>query len=95
MELCRYLKQDDVAGATIAVVKDGKVLFARSYGYADVKQKRPVSAEQTLFRPGSVSKLFTWTAVMQLFEKECSTWTATLMSTLISKSLMHLESRSH
>ncbi|HEX6729839.1 MAG TPA: serine hydrolase domain-containing protein [Pyrinomonadaceae bacterium] len=63
------LKQDDVAGATIAVVKDGKVLFARGYGYADVKQKRPVSAEQTLFRPGSVSKLFTWTAVMQLFER--------------------------
>jgi len=63
------LKQDDLAGATIAVVKDGKVLFARGYGYADVKQKRPVSAEQTLFRPGSVSKLFTWTAVMQLFER--------------------------
>lgn len=63
------LKQDDLAGATIAVVKDGKVLFARGYGYADVKQKRPVSAEQTLFRPGSVSKLITWTAVMQLFEK--------------------------
>lgn len=63
------LKQDDVAGATIAVVRDGKVLFTRGYGYADVKQKRPVSAEETLFRPGSVSKLFTWTAVMQLFEK--------------------------
>lgn len=63
------LKQDDVAGATVAVVKDGKVLFARGYGYADVKQKRPVSAEETLFRPGSVSKLFTWTAVMQLFER--------------------------
>ncbi len=63
------LKQDDLAGATIAVVKDGKLLFARGYGYADVKQKRPVSAEETLFRPGSVSKLFTWTAVMQLFEK--------------------------
>ncbi|HEY8224946.1 MAG TPA: serine hydrolase domain-containing protein [Pyrinomonadaceae bacterium] len=63
------LKSDDLAGATVAVVKDGKVLFARGYGYADVKQKKPVSADETLFRPGSVSKLFTWTAVMQLFER--------------------------
>jgi CubicO group peptidase (beta-lactamase class C family) len=62
------LKADDIAGATVAVVKDGKLLFARGYGYADVKEKRPVSAEETLFRPGSISKLFTWTAVMQLFE---------------------------
>lgn len=63
------LKANDIAGATVAVVKNGQVLFARGYGYADVKEKRPVSAEETLFRPGSVSKLFTWTAVMQLFEQ--------------------------
>jgi len=63
------LKANDIAGATVAVVKDGQILFARGYGYADIKQKRPVSAEETLFRPGSVSKLFTWTAVMQLFEQ--------------------------
>ena len=63
------LQREDLAGATVVVVKDGKVLFARGYGYADVKQKRPVSAEETLFRPGSISKLFTWTAVMQLFER--------------------------
>ncbi|HKY43714.1 MAG TPA: serine hydrolase domain-containing protein [Pyrinomonadaceae bacterium] len=63
------LKRDDIAGATVAVVKDGKLLFAKGYGYADVKNKKPVSAQETLFRPGSVSKLFTWTAVMQLFEQ--------------------------
>ena len=63
------LKRDDIAGATVAVVKDGKLLFAKGYGYADVKNKKPVSAQDTLFRPGSVSKLFTWTAVMQLFEQ--------------------------
>ncbi len=63
------LARDDIAGATIAVVKDGKVLFARGYGYADIKGKKPVSADETLFRPGSVSKLFTWTAVMQLTEQ--------------------------
>ncbi|MBA4183064.1 MAG: beta-lactamase family protein [Acidobacteria bacterium] len=63
------LEQQDIAGATVAIVKDGKILFAKGYGYADVKNKKPVSAEETLFRPGSVSKLFTWTAVMQLAEQ--------------------------
>jgi CubicO group peptidase (beta-lactamase class C family)/uncharacterized membrane protein len=63
------LKQTDIAGATISVVKDGKLLFAKGYGYADVQKKQSVSAQETLFRPGSISKLFTWTAVMQLFEQ--------------------------
>ena len=63
------LKQNDVAGATVAIVKDGKLLFARGYGYADVEKKKPVSPEETLFRPGSISKLFTWTSVMQLYEQ--------------------------
>src|SRR5215467_3630371 len=60
------LQRGDIAGAVVAVVKDGKVLFAKGYGYADVAAKKPVSPEDTLFRPGSISKLFTWTAVMQL-----------------------------
>lgn len=63
------LKLNDIAGATISVVKDGKLLFAKGYGYSDVASKKPVSPETTLFRPGSVSKLFTWTAVMQLVEQ--------------------------
>jgi CubicO group peptidase (beta-lactamase class C family) len=62
------LDREDIAGATVAVVKDGKQLFTKGYGYADVKRKKSVTAE-TLFRPGSVSKLFTWTAVMQLVEQ--------------------------
>src|SRR5262245_8832636 len=63
------IKHDDIAGATIAVVKDGKLLFAKGYGYADVEKKKPVSPQDTLFRPGSISKLFTWTAIMQLYEQ--------------------------
>lgn len=63
------LEHEDVAGATVAVVKDGKQLFTKGYGYADVKNEKLVVAEETLFRPGSVSKLFTWTAVMQLVEQ--------------------------
>ena len=63
------INQDDIAGVTISVVKDGKLLFAKGYGYADVEKKKPVSPQETLFRPGSISKLFTWTAVMQLYEQ--------------------------
>ena len=63
------LQREDIAGATVAIVKDGKLLFAKGYGYADVEKKKPVSPEETLFRPGSVSKLFTWTSVMQLAEQ--------------------------
>ena len=62
------LEAGDVAGAVVAVVKDGKVLFANGYGYADVATKRRMDAARTLVRPGSVSKLFTWTAVMQQVE---------------------------
>lgn len=58
-----------IAGATLAVVKDGEVFFTKGYGYADVKEKKLVIADKTLFRSGSISKLFTWTAVMQLVEQ--------------------------
>lgn len=63
------IETEDIGGAVIVIVKDGTVLFAKGYGYSDVAKKKPVSVENTLFRPGSVSKLFTWTAVMQLVEQ--------------------------
>src|SRR5262245_5383823 len=63
------IERNDIAGATVAIVKDGKLLLAKGYGYADVAKRTPVNADETLFRPGSVSKLFTWTAVMQLVEQ--------------------------
>lgn len=63
------IEHADIAGAVVAVVKDGKLVFAKGYGYADVAKKLPISPETTLFRPGSISKLFTWTAVMQQVEQ--------------------------
>ena len=62
------MDSNHVPGAVIVVVKDGEVFFAKGYGYADLENKIPVDPATTLFRPGSVSKLFTWTAVMQLVE---------------------------
>jgi len=63
------LERENIAGAVISVVKDGQLLFAKGYGYADMEKRRPVTADATLFRPGSISKLFTWTSVMQLVEQ--------------------------
>ena len=63
------LKTGDIAGAVVVVVKDGQVLTERGYGYSDVDKRVPVDPALTLFRPGSVSKLLTWTAVMQLVEQ--------------------------
>lgn len=62
------LQRGDVAGGVISVVKDGKVIFARGYGYNNLKQRTVPSPVDTLFRIGSTSKLFTWTAVMQLVQ---------------------------
>lgn len=63
-----HMTEKHIAGATVAVVRDGAVLLAKGYGFADVAERRRVDAERTLFRIGSVTKLFTWTAVMQLVE---------------------------
>jgi len=63
------LERENIAGAVVSVVKDGKLLFAKGYGYSDMEKRLPVTADATLFRPGSISKLFTWTSVMQLVEQ--------------------------
>ena len=63
------LKAGDMAGAVVVVVKDGNVLLEKGFGFADVSKKLRMDPEQTMVRIGSTSKLFTWTAVMQLVEQ--------------------------
>ena len=63
------LQQHDIAGTVISIVKDGRLLFAKGYGFSDVTRRIPVTTDATLFRIGSISKAFTWTAVMQLVEQ--------------------------
>ena len=67
--MAAHLQAQRIAGATVAVVKDGELYFSKGYGWADVGKRVPVDPEKTLFRPGSTTKLFTWTSVMQLVEQ--------------------------
>jgi len=67
--IARQMEENHIAGAAVAVVKDGQLFFSKGYGYADLANQIPVDAEQTMFKLGSITKLFTWTAVMQLVEQ--------------------------
>jgi CubicO group peptidase (beta-lactamase class C family) len=59
----------DIPGAVVVVVKDGQILTSRGYGYSNLAKHTKVDPATTMFRPGSVSKLFTWTALMQQVEQ--------------------------
>ncbi len=65
----QFIDELHVPGAVVAVIKNGRVLYAHGYGYADVQKRTPVDPATSLFRIGSTSKLFTWTAVMQLVQQ--------------------------
>lgn len=63
------MSMNHIPGAIVSVVKDGQLVFEKGYGYSDYENRIPVDPQLTLFRVGSVSKLFVWTAVMQLVEQ--------------------------
>ena len=67
--LARQMEENHIPGGAVAVVRDGEVLLAKGYGYADLENGVPVDPELTVFRIGSSGKVFTWTAVMQLVEQ--------------------------
>ena len=58
-----------IAGMSVALIDDQKVVWADGFGYADKENNKPATA-QTLYRVGSVSKLLTATAAMQLAEQQ-------------------------
>jgi len=63
------LERADIAGATVLVMKDGKTLLKKGYGYSDLAKKARVDPDASIFRLASISKLFAWTSVMQLAEQ--------------------------
>jgi len=64
-----HMREHNIPGVTVSAVKDGRILFAKGYGLADAASGKPVSGQETLFRIGSVSKTFIWTAAMMLVER--------------------------
>lgn len=58
-----------LSNVSVALVYDGKLVVSRGYGFADQASGQTLDPTQHLIRPGSVSKLLTWTAVMQLTEQ--------------------------
>ncbi|WP_172196775.1 serine hydrolase domain-containing protein [Saccharibacillus qingshengii] len=58
-----------IPGAVISIVKDGRIILGKGYGSSNLEQALPVDAATSMFRIASTTKLFTWTAVMQLVEQ--------------------------
>ena len=68
-KLIQYeMKKHSVAGLSVALVDNQRIVWSEGFGYADQEKNIPASAE-TLYRVGSISKLFTDTAAMQLVEQ--------------------------
>jgi CubicO group peptidase (beta-lactamase class C family) len=63
------LERSDIAGASVLVMHGSDTLLLKGYGFRDLKKKQPVDPNATIFRLASISKLFTWTAAMQLVEQ--------------------------
>jgi N-acyl-D-amino-acid deacylase len=66
--LLDFLAEHRVPGAALAVVKEGRLVLARGYGYADVERREPVTP-RSLFRIASLSKPITAAAVLKLVEE--------------------------
>lgn len=58
-----------IPGAVISIVKDGKIILAKGYGSSNLEEAAPVNPTTSMFRIASTTKLFTWTAVMQMVEQ--------------------------
>lgn len=62
------MAEDHIAGVTVSVVQNGQVVLKKGYGFASFSPARPVDPDRTLFRIGSISKTFTWIALMKEIE---------------------------
>ena len=60
--------REHIAGVTVSVVQNGQVVLKKGYGFAGLDPQRPVDPDRSLFRVGSISKTFTWIALMKEVE---------------------------
>ncbi|MBS4014163.1 MAG: beta-lactamase family protein [Bacteroidetes bacterium] len=63
------LEERKIAGASVVIIQGNEVLVKKGYGFADIDNQIRVNPDSTLFRIGSISKLFTWISIMQQIEK--------------------------
>lgn len=68
-QMVELMGRYDLPNAAVALVAGGKIEFMKGYGFSDPETLKEVDPRSALFRVGSVSKIFTWTAVMQLVER--------------------------
>jgi CubicO group peptidase (beta-lactamase class C family) len=61
------MEKYNAVGASLAVVKEGKIIYTHSFGLKDLERKKPLNNED-IFRIASISKSFSATAIMQLVE---------------------------
>ena len=66
--ITREVEDKQLPALSIALVDDQKIVWARGFGFADRDRKKPAAAD-TVYRVGSVSKLFTDIAIMQPAEQ--------------------------
>lgn len=59
------MAREHIAGVTVSIVQNGQVVLKKGYGFASLNPARRVNADTTLFRIGSISKTFTWIALMK------------------------------
>lgn len=67
VEIASLMEEFHAAGLSVAVVKDGKLHYTKSFGYKNLENQTPLQ-ENHIFRIASISKSFTSTAIMQLVE---------------------------
>ncbi len=67
-EVASFISTYDVKGVSIAVTKDGRLVYAKGYGYADLEAAAPVDTS-SLFRIASLSKFITSAGIMKLMEE--------------------------
>lgn len=62
------MEREHIAGVTVSVVQNGQIVLKKGYGFASLAQGRRVDPDRTLFRIASISKTFTWIALMKEVE---------------------------
>ncbi|MBS3766381.1 serine hydrolase [Candidatus Bipolaricaulota bacterium] len=67
--IASQLKQHNIPGAAVSVVSGKEIIFSDGYGRPNVEIPKTASPDDTIFRSGSVSKLFIWTAIAQLLDQ--------------------------